>query len=242
MTGERYVSLVTGASRGIGAAIVERLASAGHEVIGIARRKPETSAAQHFFEADLRDRRAVDQVLAEITRRFDVDHLVNNAGMTNPAPIEKVSLDKLQEVLDLNVRAAIQCVQAVLPHMRRRRRGRIVNISSRAVLGKVERTSYVASKGGLIAMARVWAMELAADGITVNCVAPGPIATELFRRNHPADDPATIKLEQLVPMKRWGRPEEVAAAVAFFLSDDASYITGQTLFVCGGVSVTHAPW
>ena len=116
-----------------------------------------------------------------------------------------------------------------------------VNISSRAILGKTERSAYAAAKSGLIGFTRVWALELAADGITVNAVAPGPIATELFLEHNV---PGTEKYEAIartVPVKRMGRPKDVTAAVAFLISDEASFITGQLLHVCGGMSLSAAP-
>ena len=109
--------------------------------------------------------------------------------------------------------------------------------TSRVTLGKVQRTLYSASKGALQSMARTWALELASDGITVNCVAPGPIATTAFWRNNPRDSDYTRNLIASIPLKRMGTPEDVANAVSFFCSDGASFVTGQTLFVCGGVTV-----
>ena len=139
--------------------------------------------------------------------------------------------------MSLNSRTALQCVQAVLPAMRKRRYGRIVSITSRAVLGKELRTAYSASKGALAAMTRTWALELASEGITVNSVAPGPILTEAFTRNNPPDSERTRAIIDGVPVGRLGTAEDVANAVSFFLDENSGFVTGQTLYVCGGLTV-----
>jgi NAD(P)-dependent dehydrogenase (short-subunit alcohol dehydrogenase family) len=122
--------------------------------------------------------------------------------------------------------------------MRTKRRGRIVNIGSRAALGKAGLSVYGAIKGALVSTTRTWALELAGDGITVNTVSPGPIATEMFYNNFPPDSPATKAFLAAIPIGRIGSPADVAAAVNFLVSDEASFITGQTLYVCGGLSIT----
>ena len=121
--------------------------------------------------------------------------------------------------------------------MRAKGGGRIVNIASRAILGRVQRTGYAAAKLGIVGFTRVWAAELAAAHVTVNTVSPGPIETEMFQTNVPPGSPEYQRVIGGIPMGRMGRPEEVAAAIAYFLSDDASFVTGQTLFVCGGGSI-----
>jgi len=144
-------------------------------------------------------------------------------------------------MIDINVRAAILVTQALVPGMRARKRGRIVILGSRAALGKAGRSAYAATKGAIVSLSRTWALELARDGITVNTVAPGPVATEMFYYENPPDSPATKALLASIPVGRIGTPADVAAAVNFLLSDDASFITGQTLYVCGGLSVSTAP-
>jgi NAD(P)-dependent dehydrogenase (short-subunit alcohol dehydrogenase family) len=118
--------------------------------------------------------------------------------------------------------------------------GRIVNISSLTVLGVARRSAYAASKAAIVSLTRPWALDLAETGITVNAVAPGPIETEMFRENTPAGSDAERRFLSLIPMKRLGAPNEIAASIAFLLSDEASYITGQTLFVDGGGSIGKA--
>jgi NAD(P)-dependent dehydrogenase (short-subunit alcohol dehydrogenase family) len=112
-----------------------------------------------------------------------------------------------------------------------------VSVTSRVILGKHKRTAYAASKGAITAMSRTWALELAGDGITVNMVAPGPIGTDLFAANNPEDAPATRKILESIPMRRVGTPDEVAHAVSFFLDERSGFVTGQTLYVCGGMTV-----
>jgi NAD(P)-dependent dehydrogenase (short-subunit alcohol dehydrogenase family) len=173
-----------------------------------------------------------------LSQRVEVGYLVNNAGVNRPGSIDAVTDADLDAVWQLNVKAPIALIQAVLPGMRERRFGRIVNISSRAILGKTERIAYVSSKGGLAAMTRSLCLEVAGDGITVNTVAPGPVGTALFDNGHPLGSEKRAKVIASVPVKRIGTPLDVARSVAFFLSPDSGFITGQTLFVCGGVSVS----
>ncbi len=230
-------SLVTGASRGIGRAIVDYLAEQGHHVVGLARSRPDGDFPGTFVAVDLADEAATAAALDRLTQDYVFDHLVNNAGMAFAGRLEEATADELHRAVDINLRAQMQCAQAVLPGMRARGFGRVVNIGSRAALGKPGRTVYATTKAGLAGMTRSWALELAADGITVNCVAPGPIDTEMFAANQPKGSAARQKIVDSVPMRRMGTPREVAAACAFFLSEDAGYITGQTLYVCGGLSV-----
>jgi NAD(P)-dependent dehydrogenase (short-subunit alcohol dehydrogenase family) len=127
--------------------------------------------------------------------------------------------------------------QGLQPLMQAARFGRIINISSRAALGKELRTVYAATKAGLLGMTRTWALELAPYGVTVNAIGPGPIATELFLSGNPPDSPKTKKILESIPLKRMGEPDDIAHAVASLLDDRAGFITGQVLYVCGGLTV-----
>ena len=228
--------LVTGASRGIGLATARLLAERGHAVVGIARRPAEDFPGE-FVAADLGDRALLAEALDDVVRNHDVDGIVNCAGLNVPELLGDVDLDHLHQVLDLNIRASVQCTQAVLPGMQARRYGRIVNISSRGALGRPKRTSYSAAKAGLIGMTRTWALELATSGITANVVSPGPTETEMFRRNNLEGPEAEANRRMFladVPMGRFGQPEEIARCVLFLVSDDAGFVTGSTLSANGG--------
>lgn len=235
MTGS--ATLITGASRGIGRALAGRLAAGGETVVGLSRTRPADDFPGDYYEADLADQEALAEALAAMTAAHSVTRVVNNAGALAAAELSGTTLDGFNTEIAVNLRAALQCVQACLPEMRKRETGRIVNIATRAILGRVKRTGYAAAKMGLIGFTRTWALELAPFGITVNAVAPGPIATEMFLTNMPPGSPEYETVISGIPMRRMGTPDETAAAIAFFLSDDASFVTGQTMFVCGGGSM-----
>lgn len=234
-------ALVTGGSQGIGAAIVARLAQRGIPVINLDRVPAASPSPARWVEVDLTDAGATGAALAEIVGRHDILWLVNNAGIAAPAALEETTLDDFERVVAINLRSNILCAQAVLPAMKAAGRGRIVSISSRAALGKELRTAYSATKAGVIGLTRTWALELAPFGITVNAIGPGPIETELFRTANPHNSPRTRAIIEGVPVRRLGQPEDIAHAADFFLSDEASFVTGQVLYVCGGMTVGVAP-
>jgi 3-oxoacyl-[acyl-carrier protein] reductase len=230
--------LVTGASGGIGRAIVERMTADGYQIINLDRVKPAQLAhGEVHIEVDLMDIQATNEVLAHLAKAGDVLRVVNNAGFIRPATLENTTVEDFQAVVELNLRAPILVTQALLPSMREAGFGRIINIASRAALGKELRTAYSATKAGLIGMARTWALETAAHGVTVNVIGPGPIATELFLSGNPPDSPKTQQILEAIPVKRMGKPEDIAHAVASLIDDRAGYITGQVLYVCGGMTV-----
>ena len=231
--------LITGASRGIGRATMRRLRKDGYDPIGVARRAPDDlEDDEQFHVCDLADPDATRKLVAQLLTDGPFYGLVNNAAMSPTTSLEDTSAEDMSRAQALNLMAPLLLAQGLVPGMRERGRGRIVNMSSRAALGKVNRTAYSATKAGLIGMTRTWALELAAAGITVNAVAPGPVDTELFRTSSPPDDPRTIALKNAVPVKRVADPEELAHVVAFLLDDLSGFITGQTLHVDGGLTIS----
>ena len=232
--------LITGATKGIGLALSKRLSAQGHVVVGIARNPTHEAFPGRLVSLDLNDDDHTLSTLSELTDQYSFDGVVNNVGFVRPEPLGGVKLKTLDEVMRLNLHPAVQTVQTLLPTMLAKGWGRIVNVASLTVLGAIDRTAYAAAKSALISFVRGWALELATTGITANVVAPGPTETELFRQNNPLGSDGERRYLSLIPMNRLGKPEEVAAAIAFLLSEEASFISGQTLFVDGGASIGRA--
>ncbi|WP_207538295.1 SDR family oxidoreductase [Sabulicella rubraurantiaca] len=231
-------TIVTGVARGIGRAICERLVADGHRVIGLDMLDDPPPGISVFRQADLSNVEEARAVITElVAAQAEVSGLVNNVGSSKREMVAESDGSSQAWLNRLNIGSAVAALEAVLPGMRARRSGRVVNLVSRAVFGRETRSAYAATKAALASMTRSWARELAADGITVNAVGPGMIDTELFRRNNPPNSPDVLRLTRGVPAQRLGRPEEVAHAVAFLLDPRSGYITGQTLFVCGGLSM-----
>ena len=235
-------AVVTGASAGIGRAIAKRLSEDGYGVVTIDRVKPQQLLPNEaFYQADLSERESTVKLLSEIAALHPVTTLVNNVGIVRPAPIEEATLEDLHAVVALNLGTSILCAQAFIPVMKKVKSGRIINISSRVALGKELRTVYAATKAGLHGMTRTWALELAPFGITVNAVGPGPIATELFHQVNPLSSPRTQAIIDGVPVRRLGVPDDIAQAVSFFSDQRSSFITGQVIYVCGGMTIGVGP-
>lgn len=228
--------IVTGASKGIGRAVADRLAASGWQVIGIARSAPAAFPGD-FIELDLSDASATQAVADRLGRRVEVVGIINNAGVARAETFGGVEPADFMAMIEMNLRPALQLTQAVLPNMQARRFGRIINISSLVTRGLPFRTSYAASKAALESLTRTIAIEQAAYGITANAVAPGPTETELFRTNNPPGSEGEARYLKQVPMGRFGQSAEIAAVVAFLASDDAGFMTGQTVFVDGGASL-----
>src|SRR5262245_48914972 len=239
------VAVVTGAGRGIGAGIAAALAEGGARVVvndvdaerarTTAELLARSGAVAVAEAADVSHAegagRVVERALAEFGR---LDILVNNAAITRDAPLEAMTEADWDEVLGVNLRAAFLCCQRAVPPMAARRHGRIVNIGSRAWLGGTGQFNYAASKGGLIALTRTLALEMAARQITVNAIAPSTIDAPLL---HAAPVEVRERMVGSVPVGRIGQPADVAWAVLFFAADEAGFVTGQTLYVCGGRSL-----
>ncbi|MEM8564513.1 MAG: SDR family oxidoreductase [Pseudomonadota bacterium] len=232
-------AIVTGGSTGIGQSICESLLDGGYTVINIARRPaPIEHPLLHDYLTDLADPAATQETAKRIAGEHKVTDIVHNAGVIKPALLGEVALTDLEMLTHIHIGAAIILAQACLSDLQACGGGRIVLISSRAAMGLETRTSYSATKSGMVGMARTWALEQAGQGITVNVVAPGPIAdTEMFHAVIPKDSEKMDSVAQSIPVKRLGKPSDVARAVQFFLDPANSFITGQTLFVCGGASI-----
>ncbi|EXF95959.1 short-chain dehydrogenase [Pseudomonas fluorescens HK44] len=222
--------LITGGASGIGAAIVERCIKDGFEPVIIDR-------IGDGLLADLGNVKATAQALEKALAGGPITRLVNNVGMVCPNNAQEQSLEELEQVWALNLRCSLQCMQALLPGMKEAGFGRILNMSSRAALGKELRSAYAATKAGLLGMTRVWSLELGRFGITANAIGPGPIRTELFERANPPDSPRTQAIIDSIPVKRLGIPDDIAQAAAFFLDARSGFVTGQVLYVCGGMTV-----
>lgn len=233
---EKYV-LVTGGSKNIGAAICKRLHSDGYKVIVFDKFDPDHEYCCDYFDVDLASIDDTRATLNKLTEKYKVTRLVNNVGIVKPALLEDTDPEDFDHIMNLNTKTALICAQTLVPTMRKEGFGRIVSNASRVVLGKELRTSYSASKGALLAMSRTWALELAPYGITVNGVSPGPIATTAFWENNPPESERAKAIVERIPVNKMGTPEDVAHGVAFFMDERSSFITGQFLYVCGGVTV-----
>ena len=229
-------AIVTGGSAGIGLAVVQELLKGGEEVVSLDLKPSPEKKARHLA-VDLTDPAATAWAAAEIAKKHPVTTLIHNAGTIRPALLPEVKVEDLNALVNLHLSAAVILLQACLPAMKAAGFGRVVLVSSRAVLGLPTRTAYSASKAGMLGMARTWALELAPQGITVNAVAPGPIETDNFHSIVPRGSPQVDKVTQSIPVKRLGQPGDVARAVLFFAHRDNGFVTGQVLYVCGGTSV-----
>ena len=227
-------ALVTGTSAGIGQAIAQRLLDAGWRVTGWDRAPASIDHPRFSAQAvDLGDTAALEQALAGLTGSDAApDAFVHAAGWMRTAPLDTLALADGEAMWRLHVQAATQITQALVPAMRARQRGRVVFIGSRVAQGMAGRSQYAAVKAALIASARSWAAELAPAGVTVNVVSPAATRTAML-----ADPGRAASAPQLPPIGRYIEPAEVAALVAFLLSDEAAAITGQDLAICGGASL-----
>ena len=232
--------IITGANKGIGLAS-SRLLSKKYNIIGIARKKINNFPGT-FIACDLSNEAEINELCEFIKKKYKkIYGIVNNAGASYGQSIKNFDLKTLDKSINLNLRAAIHLSKEFVDQMIKNKEGRVINIASRAALGRENRTSYSAAKSGLYGFTRTWALELAKHNITVNTISPGPILTELQKKNNNQSKNYKKKFLSQNPMGRFGKPEEVANAVDFFISEKSSFITGQCLYVCGGMSVGHSP-
>ncbi len=233
-----FTALITGGNRGIGADLASRLLDQGYTVVSMARRAPEIRHKNLFsIEVDLLEPDQVAEAAKKAAGVHSISHVIHNAGMIWPNLIEEAKPSDIAGLAQLHLGSALTLTQAALPAMKARKFGRIMFNGSRAALGVPTRTAYSATKAGIIGMARTWALELAPFGITVNVVAPGPIQTDNFWGIIKKDSPEEAALAKRIPIGRLGTPEDVSNAFLFFCDPKNSFVTGQTLYVCGGASV-----
>lgn len=233
-----HTAVITGGNKGIGADLAQALLDRDYAVVSIARGDPETTHPKlHSVRADLLDAEAVAAAAEQIAQDHAVTHLIHNAGLIWPNLIEEAKPSDIAGLAQLHLGSALTLLQAFLPSMKARRFGRVMFNGSRAALGAPTRTAYGATKAGMIGMARTWALELAPHGITVNVVAPGPILTDNFWGVVEKDSPQQEALAKRIPAGRIGRVDDVTRAFLFFCDPQNSFVTGQTLYVCGGASV-----
>ncbi|OKB68495.1 3-oxoacyl-ACP reductase [Serratia marcescens] len=241
MSFEGKIVLVTGASRGIGRAIAETFVARGAKVIGTATSESGAEAISGYlgasgkgFMLNVVDAQSIDSVLASIRAEFgEIDILVNNAGITRDNLLMRMKDDEWEDILDTNLTSVFRLSKAVMRAMMKKRFGRIITIGSVVgTMGNAGQANYAAAKAGLIGFSKSLAREVASRGITVNVVAPGFIETDMTRA---LTDDQRAGILSSVPANRLGDAKEIASAVAFLASDEAGYITGETLHVNGGM-------
>ena len=247
---EGRVAMVTGAGRGIGEAIARALAADGAAVAvcdvdgptaaASAQRLSEGGARALAVQMDVTDSAAVRQAAERITRELGpIDILVNNAGWDKVEPFVQSTEETWDKVIAINLKGPIRCARAVLDGMIERRRGKIISIGSDAGrVGSSGEAVYSAAKGGVIAFTKTLARELARYNVNVNCVCPGPTDTQLLADVAAGNPRLADALKRAIPLGRLGQPKDIAAAVAFLASEGADFITGQTLSVSGGLTMS----
>lgn len=239
------VAIVTGSGQGIGAGVARVLGAAGARVVvnDVVAEKVEAAVTDMRdagvdvagVTADVSVAEGAEALVAGAVDAFDrVDILVNNVGIARDRYLSKMSEEDWDDVVRVNLKSQFLCCRAVSPLMMEQRYGRIINVSSRAWLGGPGQANYAASKGAVVSLTRTLALEMAKFGVTANCVAPALVDTPLFRN---LDEEVQERLAKTVPMGRVGTPEDIGNAVLFLASDESSYVTGQTLYVCGGRSL-----
>lgn len=242
---QNEVAVITGAGRGIGAAIARKLFSEGCRIVVLdvdekgaiecAKTIDPTGSKSLGLFCDISDKESVKQAVSKIIEKYEtIDILVNNAGINRDAMFHKMSLEQWQKVIDVNLTGTFLMTNTVVPYMREKKQGHIINISSTSAYGNIGQANYAATKAGLLGFTKTLARELGRYSITVNAIEPGVIETDMLK-----GVPQTIKdgWLKVMPLARMGYPEDIANAVCFFASDEASFITGVELPVCGGFMI-----
>lgn len=230
-------AVVTGGSRGIGAAVCQRMNEAGVKVLLLDQLEPEHDKYDEFLKVDLfQPTEAAASLKATLGDR-KVTKLLHNAGMCIPATMQNATADGIEKEIAVSTMSLILLAQVVVPSMQAAGKGRIVAIGSRAALGKPERTGYAAAKAALSGIVRTWALELGPLGITANVIAPGATQTKMLQAHNDPDGWFMRDLAARIPVGFVAEPGDIANAVAFLASDDARFVTGQVLHVCGGTSI-----
>lgn len=240
---EGRIAVVTGAAQGIGAAIAEKLLKEGADGVALvdmnaeiladtAKKLDPEGSRTMTVTCNVADEKSVAEAFKKIEARFGkIDILVNNAGVARDAMSWKMTEDQFDTVLKVSLYGAFYCAKQVINGMKDRGYGRIISMSSLANRGNVGQANYSAAKAGIVGLTKTLSMELAAKGITVNCIAPGMIYTDIIKH---VPEKVQESMKAMIPMKRFGEPEEVASLAAFLASDEAAYISGQCINITGG--------
>lgn len=230
-------TIVTGGSQGIGAAVCRRMKNDGQKVLLLDIEEPQHGDLDEFLRVDLFQPQAAADLLEKTLGDRKITRLLHVAGMCVPADLKHLTLESMQKELNVSTLSLVALAKVVVPMMEKHHWGRIVTFSSRSALGKAERTGYAAAKSALDGIIRSWVLEFRGNGITVNAISPGPTRTRMLGAHNSAD--FVEKLAARVPLGFICDPEDMANAVAFLASDQARFITGQVLHVCGGTSIAY---
>lgn len=234
------VAIITGGAQGIGEAVARKFHAEGAKVVLVDRQEEALKnlsaelGESLYYTVDVTDKTAVEKMVADVAEKHGrIDVLINNAGITRDSMTHKMTEEAWDAVLNVNLKAPFILGQAVLPYLKERNDGVILNASSVSSQGNMGQANYAASKAGIIALTQTWALEFAKNNIRVNAIAPGFTETPMVKT---VPDNVKAKLVDKIPLKRFAQPEEIANAYCFLASDEGKYITGQVLFVDGGLT------